>query len=203
MKIAVIGSGKIGGTLARQWGAAGHEITFGVRDPAKAEVQQLVGDVGSNARATSIDRAVADGEVVLFAVPGAAMAATVASLGPALDGKLIIDATNNIGADVTNSVAAIQAAAPTAHVYRAFNTYGFENFAEPRFDGVQADLFYAGPEGEPQARAERLIADVGLRPVRLGGPERAELVDALLRVWFALAIEQQRGRRLAFKLLTR
>jgi len=202
MKIAVIGSGKIGGTLARRWGAAGHEITFGVRDPARPDVQQLLGDIGRNARATSIALAVAGGEAVLFAVPGAAMAGTVAALGAALDGKLVIDATNNLGADVMNSVAAIAAAAPNAHVYRAFNTYGFENFADPRFDGVQADLFYAGPDGAPRARAERLVTDVGLRPVRVGGTERAELVDALLRVWFALAVEQQRGRRLAFKLLT-
>lgn len=43
------------------------------------------------------------------------------------------------------------AAAPEAAVYRAFNIFGFENFADPVFGGIHADLFYAfcaGPDGE-------------------------------------------------------
>lgn len=130
------------------------------------------------------------------------MAQTVATVGGALNGKLVFDATNNIGAPSINSIATIAGAAPQASVYRAFNIYGFENFAEPVFDGVQADLFYAGPDGGSRQRAESLIAEVGLNPVWLGGPEKAELIDQLLRIWFTLAFEQKRGRRMALKLLT-
>jgi predicted dinucleotide-binding enzyme len=109
-----------------------------------------------------------------------------------------------------NSVAAISAAAPTAHVYRAFNSLGWENFADPLFNGVQADLFYAGPEdssagdseGGARATVERLIADVGLHPVYVGGPEQAGVVDGVASLWFALALGQRQGRRLAFKVLT-
>ncbi len=63
-------------------------------------------------------------------------------------------------------------------------------------------MFYVGPDGPAQSTAEQLIADVGLNPVRLGGLDRADLLDSLLRIWFALAVEQNKGRRLAFKLLT-
>jgi len=200
MNIAVIGSGKIGGTLAKKWAAAGHQVVIGARDPAKAEVQQVAKDVGG--KATSIDEAVRGADAVLFAVPGAAMAGTVAGLGAALNDKLVIDATNNIGAPVVNSIGAISAAAPTAAVYRAFNIYGFENFAQPVLNGVQADLFFAGTDGAPRERAEQLIADVGLHPVWLGGPDHAELTDQFLRIWFTLVFEQKKGRRLAFKLLS-
>jgi 8-hydroxy-5-deazaflavin:NADPH oxidoreductase len=129
------------------------------------------------------------------------MAATVGALGSGLDAKVVIDATNNIGAQPINSVAAIAAAAPGAAVYRAFNIYGFENFAEPTLGGVQADLFYAGTDGAARQKAEQLISDVGLRPIWLGGPDQAELVDQFVRIWFTLAFEQKKGRRIAFKLL--
>jgi predicted dinucleotide-binding enzyme len=202
MHIAVIGSGNIGGTLAKKWGAAGHHISIGARDPAKDEVRQLVQEIGGDCRATTVDEAVGESDAVVFAVPGVAMAQTCSALGPKLDGKLVIDATNNIGAPVANSLAAIQSAAPRSEVYRAFNIYGFENFANPVIGGIQADLFYAGPDGATRTRAEQLIRDIGLNPVWLGGTDKAELVDQFLRIWFTLAFEQKKGRRMAFKLLT-
>jgi predicted dinucleotide-binding enzyme len=201
MRIAVIGSGNIGGTLARKWAAAGHQVTIGAREPDKPELGKLIAELGPNCRAAPIDAAIDAAEGVLFAIPGGAMAETVGSLGKALDGKLVIDATNNIGAPAFNSVGAIQSAAPSASVYRAFNIYGFENFADPQIGGVQLDLFYAGSDGAARAQTEALIKDVGLNPVYLGGPDKAELVDQFLRIWFTLAIEQKKGRRMAFKLL--
>ena len=200
MNIAVIGSGNIGGTLARKWAAAGHQIVIGARDPKKADVQQMATEIGGFA--ASVDEAIRGADAVLFAIPGGAMAAAVGGLGAALDGKLVIDATNNIGGPTVNSVAVIAAASPGAAVYRAFNIYGFENFADPTLGGVQADLFYAGTDGAPRQKVEELIADVGLRPIWLGGTDHAELVDQLTRLWFTLAFEQKKGRRLAFKLLT-
>ncbi len=101
-----------------------------------------------------------------------------------------------------NSVATIAAAAPGATVYRAFNTLGWDNFADPTFDGVAADLFYAGPDGEARAMVEQLIADIGMRPIRLGGTDEVALVDSVLPLWFALASGQRMGRHLAFKVLT-
>ena len=114
MHIAVIGAGNIGGTLARKCAATGHQLTLGLRDPDKPEVRRLLEELGPEARATAIPDAVHDADAVVFAIPGRAMAATIASVGPALDGKTVIDATNNIGASVLNSVEVITAAAPNA-----------------------------------------------------------------------------------------
>jgi predicted dinucleotide-binding enzyme len=201
MRVAVIGAGNIGGTLARKWAARGHQVTLGVRDPQKPEVQQVLAELGPDARATSVSDGARGADAVVFAVPGRSMAETVASMGDALDGKVVIDATNNIGASSFNSMAVISSAAPRAHVYRAFNIYGWENFQTPVFDGTAADLFYAGPDGDARKLAEQLISDVGLRPVRLGGSDKAALVDSLLPLWFTLSSECGLGRHFAFKIL--
>jgi len=108
-----------------------------------------------------------------------------------------------MGGGPMNSAALFATHTPTAQVYRAFNSLGWENFENPVFDGVQADLFYCGPAGAGQAAVEQLIRDVGLRPVRLGDLGQVGLVDMIGGLWFALAFGQGMGRELAFKVLTR
>jgi len=65
---------------------------------------------------------------------------------------------------------------------------------------VQVDLFYCGDAAAREV-ADRLIADVGLRPVYVDGLDAAATVDGVARLWFALAFGQGHGRRIAFKLL--
>jgi predicted dinucleotide-binding enzyme len=202
MQIGILGAKTIGGTLGRKWAHAGHSVTFGVRNTQNPDVQALVQELGGNASVAGVADAIAFGEVVVFAIPGQAMEATIAEHAAALSGKTIVDATNKVGAASMNSLEAFAAHAPTAQVFRAFNSLGWENFANPQFGGVQADLFYCGPSGAAQAHVEQLIADVGLRPVWVGGPEQTPTVDAVASLWFALALKQGRGRHLAFKLLT-
>jgi predicted dinucleotide-binding enzyme len=200
LRIAVLGAGKIGGTLGRKWTAAGHQVTYGVRDPQTADAQALR-QSGDQVMVGQIGETLAtDPRVVLMAVPGGAMEATITAHAEQLNGRVIIDAANRMGSDRTDSWTLFQTHTPAAQIYRAFNTYGYENFANPTFVGVQADLFYAGPEGASLTLVEQLIRDIGLRPVRIGGADQIPAVDALLRVWFALA--RARGRRLAFKMLT-
>jgi predicted dinucleotide-binding enzyme len=201
MKIAVLGAGNIGGSLARHWGKAGHQIALGVRDTSKPEVQGLISEIGNNARATSIADAVADADAVLFAVPGAAVAETAAPIGKALSGKIVIDATNNRGGSGFNNVDKITAAAPDAIVYRAFNTYGFENLHEPGYHGEKADIFYAGPDGQPQATIDQLVTDAGHRPIRLGGIDQVGVVDSIVLLWFGLA-SSQGSRHVALKMVS-
>jgi len=197
--IAVIGAGRIGGTLARKWRLAGHAITFGARDPHKQALRALAQEIA--AEAASVPDAVDGADVVAFAIPGAAMADAVSGLGPRLDGKVVIDATNNVRGVVMHSAAPIAAAAPGAFYFRAFNTLGWELLVEPVVGGTQADLFFCGPDGDPRAPVERLIADVGLRPIWVGGPEEVDVVDGVLRLWFTLVVKGGRGRRLAFTMI--
>src|SRR5690606_71959 len=134
----------------------------------------LAGSVSAASIADAIDGA----EVVLFAIPGGIVAETVAAHAPALNGKILIDATNNMRAATRHNMAAFAQHTPVARAYRAFNHYGWENFVNPMFDGTPGDLFYCGTDGDPRAVVEQLIAAVGLRPMYLGGVDQADLVDA-------------------------
>lgn len=202
--IAVLGAGNIGGTLGRKWSGTGHQVAFGVSDPNGKKAQALRTELGDKVKIGSVaDVLGTRPDVVVMALPGAAMDATITTYGTELDGRILIDAANRMGGGPMNSFATFREHTPQAHVFRAFNSLGWENFADPLFDGTAADLFYCGPDGEARTVIERLIADIGLRPMCLGGVEQVGLVDAVGSLWFALVFGQGKGRHLAFKVLTR
>jgi predicted dinucleotide-binding enzyme len=190
MHIAIIGSGFIGTTLGRSLAAAGHEVTFGSRH-AGAEDSDVAG-----ARTTSIPEALERADVVILAVPGPAVSEVSEQYAGELDGKLVIDATNQMAAAVANARASLPG---TVRYARAFNTLGGENFADPVFEGGRADLFFSSLTAD-RSVVEEVIEGVGLRPIFVG-EDQEELIDALFRLWIALALTQGRGRRLALRLL--
>jgi 8-hydroxy-5-deazaflavin:NADPH oxidoreductase len=191
MDIAVIGTGFIGGILGRALAAAGHQVTFGSRKPDDEQVAS-----GTTARVASIREALSGAEVVILALPAAAVAGLAADHGDALAGKLVIDATNQMGQPVANSRSSLPG---TVRYARAFNTVGGENMADPVFPDGQADMFFSAPKADKPA-LEAIIEGVGLRPVYVGADQES-LIDALFQLWIALAAGQGRGRRLAFRLL--
>ena len=168
MNIAVIGTGRIGGTLGQRWHAAGHQVAYGSRKGS--------GTGPGGGPVLPVGEAITDAEVVLLAVPGGAVAEVVAAHGAALAGKVVIDAVNRIGEPVVNSHAAITAAAPQCHYARAFNTLGWENFADPP---AGAAMFFAADPGARPA-AEELITAVGLEPLFAGDADASTTIDAFL-----------------------
>jgi len=189
MKIAVIGTGKVGGTLGRRWRAAGHDVAYGSRAGS--------GDGPGDAALTTVSEALGGADVVVLAVPGGAVAEIVAANGAALAGKVVVDAANRMSEPEVNSRAAIAAAAPHARYVRAFNTLGWENFADPP---PGAALFFAA---DPGARpvAEELISAVGLEPVFVGDAAASGTVDALVPLWFALVRLNGGNRRIALRIV--
>jgi predicted dinucleotide-binding enzyme len=180
LQIAVAGTGNIGGTLGRAFERAGHAVGLASRD--------------------GLAEAFAGADVIVLAVPAGAVAGLVQEHAAALEGKLVVDATNNIGGPgPAHSHAAIADAVPTARYARAFNTLGWENLADPRFGGTVADFFFSSTE-QDRPVLEQLVAAVGGRPV-YAGEGQEDVVDGVLRLWFALAIGQKRGRHLAFRVL--
>ena len=191
MKIAVVGTGFIGGVLGRALATAGHEVTFGSRHPDDDDVG------GATACAVaSVGEALSHADVIVLALPGAAVPELTAAHGDVLAGKLVIDATNKMGQAVANARAALP---PTVRYARAFNTLGGENMADPIFADGPADMFFSAPAGD-RAVTETVFEGVGLRPIYLGEDEEG-LVDALFQIWIALAMKQGRGRRLALRLI--
>jgi 8-hydroxy-5-deazaflavin:NADPH oxidoreductase len=184
-RIGVIGSGNIGGTVGEAWRRAGHDVLYASRSPEPP-------------RTVAVAEAIAGADVVLLAMPGAAVPQLLAEHGPALDRRVVIDATNDVGGERLHHADAYGESAPGARFVRAFNTLGFEMFADPSVGGEVADLFWCGPE---DAGVEQLIADVGLRPVRVGDIEAIDVVDGVGRLWLTLVFRQGYPRRLAFRLL--
>jgi 8-hydroxy-5-deazaflavin:NADPH oxidoreductase len=184
-RIGVIGSGNIGQAVGEAWRRAGHDVVYASRSPEPP-------------RTVAIADAIAGAGVVLLALPGGAVPQLLAEHGPALDGRLVIDATNDIGAERLHHADAYGQFAPGARFVRAFNTLGFEMLTDPLIDGGPADLFWCGPE---DASVERLIADVGLRSVRVGDIDAIDVVDGVARLWLTLVFRRGYPRRLAFRLL--
>lgn len=198
LNVAVVGAGNIGGTLGRAFARAGHKVTFGVRDPDASGAASVAADSGADI--ATVAQSLVGAEVVLVALPGNVVEPFVRQHAAALESLLIIDATNRIGGPgPAHSRDAVLGAVPTARYARAFNSLGWENFAEPLFGDTAADLFFSANE-EDRPLVEALVSAVGLRPVYVG-PDQHEVVDGVLRLWFALAVGQQRGRRLAFRVL--
>ncbi len=190
MRIAVIGTGNIGGTLGQRWQAAGHDVVYGSRQGA--------GEGPGGAPMLPVGEALTGADAVLLAVPGRAVAELIGPHGAALAGKVVIDATNNIGQPVVNSQAAVAAAAPDAAYARAFSTLGWENFADPLPGTILA--FAADPGARPAV--EELITAVGLEPVYVGGPDATGTIDALLPLWFTLVKQHGGNRHLALRVVT-
>jgi predicted dinucleotide-binding enzyme len=116
----------------------------------------------------------------------------------ALAGKTVIDAVNRMGAPEFDSRALLAEAAPQARYVRAFNSLGWENFANP-LPGV--NMFFAA---DPDARAvtEELITAVGLEPAFVGDATATPVVDGLLPLWFALVKQNGGHRRVALRLVS-
>ena len=97
MRIAVLGgTGAEGSGLAFRWAAAGHQVTIGSRDAARAEAAaaELSARLPAGSIAGAGNHAAAAGaEIVVLAVPYAAQQATALDVADALQGKILIDVT--------------------------------------------------------------------------------------------------------------
>src|SRR5580765_6861135 len=103
-KIAVLGSGNIGGTLGAKWLAAGHAVVFGVRDASRPKARSALAKAGPDARMDTFANAMSFADVVVIAIQSSAVEELLALYGAALDGKLVIDTTNRFGAPVVNQI---------------------------------------------------------------------------------------------------
>jgi 8-hydroxy-5-deazaflavin:NADPH oxidoreductase len=119
----------------------------------------------------------------------------IGEFGAGLAGRVVIDAANRMGTAQFDSRAEIAAAAPDARYVRAFNSFGWENFADP-LPGAQ--LFFAADPAARQA-TEQLIAAIGVEPVFVGDAGATETVDGVLPLWFALTRQNGGNRKLALR----
>ena len=185
MRIGVIGSGRIGGTLGGLWAKAGHEVMFSDRDLAQAK--QAAAGAGANARTGTSKEAAAFGDVVLIAVPYAALPAIAKEVGADLKGKVLIDPNNpipNRDGDMAVAAkekgAAISTAAmfPGVRTFRAFNAIGYATFQS---EAHRAPPRLAVPVASDDPAALKigmqLVEDAGFEPVAVGTLAQSRIFD--------------------------
>ena len=205
MNIAIIGTGNVGGTLATKWASAGHQIFLGVRDLQNFKGKSLLNH--STIQAKMIAEAVQLSEVVLLATPATSAIQVAQSLGNT-SGKVIIDTMNIVmgkGPEgFSNTTDAILANTTSNDVVKCFNTIGFNNMADPIYDGQAIDVFMAGDSESAKAITRQLALEIGFGACYdVGGNDKFELMEQFAWFWINLAIFQGEGREIAFKLLKR
>jgi 8-hydroxy-5-deazaflavin:NADPH oxidoreductase len=194
MDIAILGTGRVGGTLGIRWAQHGHRITYGVRDPAAAEVRDVLRQ-SPGATATTLAAAAQAHEIVLLAFPWTVTQDVLASLG-SLSGKILLDCINPISSDLkrlevgfsTSAAEQVAAWAPGARVVKAFNTVSNSSMADPRFHGERAAMFYCGDDEPAKAVVRSLAAELDLEPVDAGPLQNARYLEPLAMLYIDLAV---------------
>jgi len=185
LRIGIIGTGRIGGALARHWANAGHELIISSRHPE--ELQELADELGDRVRAATPREAAAFGDIVLISVPYAAMPQIGSDFAAELAGKIVLDTGNPnenrdgpmaVEAKRKGSGIASQEFLPNTRLVRAFNCIPAAALAN---DGNRTPARYAIPiaadDAEALEVAQRLIDDAGFDAVVVGPLESARRFD--------------------------
>ncbi|HRO57764.1 MAG TPA: NADPH-dependent F420 reductase [Burkholderiaceae bacterium] len=176
LKIGVVGSGKVGGTLGSVWARAGHRVMFSSRDIEHDRA--LAARLGPNALAGTPREAAAFAEVLLVSVPYRALPEVSKELGELLRGKPVIDTCNPfVGRDgeiaswardkgVGSASAELL---PGARIVRAFNAVGYQRMGQVHTEPGRIGMPIAGDDDQAIELASRLVRDIGFEPVLIGG----------------------------------
>jgi 8-hydroxy-5-deazaflavin:NADPH oxidoreductase len=182
MRIGIVGAGKIGGNCATQFAKGGHEVKLSGRDPSKLE--PLAAEIGESASVGTPAEAAEFGEVVVFAVPWDGFGDAVAAAG-SLDGKIVIDTTNQYGssempADGQTGASFHAARVPGARYTKSFNTVTSTFQAEAAFrpEAERIVQWVCGDDREAKNVVMGLISDAGYVPVDVGSNADAAVMEA-------------------------
>jgi len=183
MRVGIIGSGRIGGGIAKQLGAAGHELRLSFsRDPASLE--QLATEIGPGVSVAIPPDAVEFGEAVVISVPWGVLPQALQEAG-SLAGKIVIDTTNQFGAPPLPSAGETAAhfnavRMPGALYTKSFNTLtsGFQAEAAGRGGDIRVVQWLCGDDRESKRIVSGLIEDAGFVPVDVGGTTDCGVMEA-------------------------
>lgn len=195
MKVAVIGSGIVGETLAGGFLKYGHQVMRGTRSPEK--LRDWAAKAGSHASTGTFDKAAQFGELVVLAVKGTAAENSIQLCGAAnLAGKTVIDATNPIAdAPPVNGVLQfftgpneslmerLQKKAPQAHFVKAFSCVGNAFMVNPNFGGLKPTMFICGNNEGAKAKTRELLTQFGWETEDMGAIEAARAIEPLCMLW--------------------
>lgn len=205
MRVAIIGTGNVGGAIAKGLAEKGHTLVLGARDAGKPEVMALAGETGAALSAPA--DAAAGADVVILALPWAKAEAAVKALGD-LAGKVVIDCMNPLGmvdgalglvvGHGTSGAEIVQGWLPGARVVKTLNQVGAEIMAKNDHLPHRPVQLVAGDDAGAKTAAMRLLADLGFEALDAGGLRQARILEPFAMVWINQAILRGKGRNWAF-----
>lgn len=193
-KIAVLGSGVVGQTLANGYLKHGHAVMRGSREPAK--LADWHATAGANASVGTFAEAARYGEHVVLAVKGDAAESALELCGGALAGKVVIDTTNPIAsAPPVNGVLSyftemndslmerLQRRVPEARFVKAFSCVGNAFMVDPDFGGQKPTMFICGNDPAAKAEVKQVLDQFGWETEDMGTVEAARAIEPLCILW--------------------
>jgi predicted dinucleotide-binding enzyme len=210
MKIGIIGSGNMGGSLAKIWANKGHEIFITSTSPE--QTIQVVESIGGNTRMGTTREAVQFGDVIVFAFPYSSLQ-DVINKGGSFEGKIIIDLINPLTDDAlgmlightTSAAEEIAKLIPEAEVIKAFNTIASPVLQSEKgvvFNGIPPDVYFCGDDAEAKAVVKKLIEDSGFEAIESGPLTNARFLEPMAEFIIQLAFAGM-GADIALKVLRR
>ncbi len=193
-KVAVIGSGVVGETLANGLLKHGYAVMRASREPAKLEGWKS-GAKGEASVGTFADAA-KWGEIVILAVKGAAAEEAIEQAGVAsLAGKTVIDTTNPIANEPPDHgviryftaandslMERLQKKAPQAKFVKAFNSVGNAFMVNPKLEATPT-MFICGDDAGAKAQTTEILTKFGWETADMGGVQSARAIEPLCQLW--------------------
>ena len=205
MKIGIVGAGRIGGNLASLWAKQHHEVMLSYsRDPEHLE--QAASAIGARASTGTVSEAVEYGDVILLSVPWSRIDEVIEEMGD-LDGKVVIDTTNQFGRGGVEELPDGKTAAQInkerlkgAKYAKAFNTLtaGFQGAAAGRSGDERAAMFFVSDDDEAKDTVKKLIREIGFAQVEVGGTADAAVMEAPRREGAVYGEELSKSEALEF-----
>jgi predicted dinucleotide-binding enzyme len=175
--VGIIGSGMIGGTVARLSVAAGHRVVLS-NSRGPETLQELTAELGPLATAATAEQAAGAGDLVVVSVPVKAFAEIPAK---PLAGKPVLDTGNyypqrdgqleELDTGALTSSGLLQRYLPDAHVVKVFNNIYFkhlQSLARPSGAGDRTTLPIAGDDKTAKAQVTAYLDSIGYDAVDAG-----------------------------------
>ncbi len=201
MRIAVLGTGVVGRTLAGALLSDGHEVRMGSRTAGNEAAVAWAGETGGPATEGDFADAAGFGELVVNATNGAASLAALQAAGAEqLAGKVLVDVSNPLdfskGMPPTLTVCnddslgeQIQRAFPDVRVVKTLNTVTAALMVQPSLVGGTHTTFVAGNDAAAKAQAAELLRGFGWPAesiLDLGDIGAARGMEMYLPLWLRL-----------------
>lgn len=204
-KVAVLGSGVVGITLAKGFEKHGYPVVMGTQHPEKK--------VDWSGQLTTFAAGAQQAEILVLAVKGSVAEDVVKTVASHASGKIVIDATNPI-ADVppqkgvlqyfttldNSLMERLQRLASQANFVKAFNSVGNALMINPEFKGGPPTMFICGNNHQAKAEVTAILKKFGWETEDMGAAEAARAIEPLCMLWCIPGFAKNQWNH-AFKLL--